>query len=77
MSSGVNYGCGCASSRSGEINTIRPCAVHRQHPAFQAALQAQERACQQMRAAMVAAHNDVSPMQIEQAERAASGERYR
>ena len=74
MTSPKMWPCGCirrvGHHTSGDFEMVQPCDHHRCHPKVQAAFQA-------MSTAVNDAHADLPPLQIEQEERAASGERYR
>ena len=75
----VYFACGCSVTREmggGPILQVRVCSEHRKNTDVQNALGAQQAAVEALSQAMKSAHNDVSPMEIEQAARAASGERY-
>lgn len=74
----AHYGCGCSTTMTmggGPIVSVQVCQRHREHACVKAALEAQQRALRELGAAMRLAHNDVSPLEIEQAER--GEERYR
>lgn len=75
MSHHRNHSCGCrVETRQigvvGDVLCIRPCARHLGNDNVQGAMQALDQA-------LVKAHAELPPMQIEQEERAASGDRYR
>ena len=74
MSSSVYYGCGCRFEQDGVAVGVQPCQRHREVPFVQLALEALKDAQSRLVVAVRDAHEELSPLQVEQEERAASAD---
>lgn len=80
MSAHVYLACGCTSSQpvgGGGPVEVRPCSRHRELGVVRLALDTVAKAQEELRLALRKAHEELPPLQIEQEERGACGERYR